>query len=104
DRNIDHRHVPNLETWMRRQGAVLEASDHSEDYQPGDLVSWRLPGNQPHIGIVSERLSAEGRPLVIHYIGAGTQEEDVLFAWPMMARFRLNTPMPGHQVQGQEMH
>lgn len=102
DRNIDHRRVPNLETWLRRQGAELEASDRSEDYQPGDLVSWRLPGNLPHIGIVSERRGAEGRPLVIHNIGAGTQEEDVLFAWPMTARFRLNTPSLGLQVQGPE--
>jgi uncharacterized protein YijF (DUF1287 family) len=89
DRNIDHRRVPNLETWLRRQGAQLSASTDPADFEPGDLVTWRLPGHLPHIGIVSERRSASGRPLVIHNIGAGTQEEDVLFAWPQTARFRL---------------
>lgn len=89
DRNIDHRRVPNLETWLRRQNAELNASTDPEAYQPGDLVTWRLPGNLPHIGIVSDRRSTDGRPLVIHNIGAGTQEEDVLFAWTVTARFRL---------------
>jgi uncharacterized protein len=89
DRNIDHRRVPNLETWLRRQGAQLAASSDPADFEAGDLVTWRLPGNLPHIGIVSERRADNGRPLVIHNIGAGTQEEDLLFAWPQTARFRL---------------
>lgn len=92
DRNIDHRRVPNLETWLRRQGAQLAASRDPAEFAPGDLVTWRLPGNLPHIGIVSERVGAQGRPLVIHNIGAGTREEDVLFAWPQTARFRLPRP------------
>lgn len=92
DRNIDHRRVPNLETWLRRQGAELTASARADDYQPGDLVTWRLPRNLPHIGIVSERRSAEGRPLIIHNIGAGTQEEDILFAWAITGWFRLVPP------------
>lgn len=89
DRNIDHRRVPNLETWLRRQGTRLDASDDADDYRAGDLVTWRLPGNLPHIGIVSDRRNADGRPWVIHNIGAGTQEEDVLFAWPITAHFRF---------------
>jgi uncharacterized protein YijF (DUF1287 family) len=89
DRNIDHRRVPNLETWLRRQGAEIAKGDAPTDFQPGDIVSWRLPGNLPHIGIVSDRMNAEGRPLILHNIGAGTQEQDVLFAWPITAQFRL---------------
>jgi uncharacterized protein len=92
DRNIDHRRVPNLETWLRRQGAERRVSAKADDYAPGDLVSWRLPGNLPHIGVVSDRRSAEGRPLVIHNIGAGTQEEDVLFAWAITGWFRFAPP------------
>jgi uncharacterized protein YijF (DUF1287 family) len=87
DRNIDHRRVPNLEVWLRRQGAALGASDDPADYQPGDIVSWRLPGGLPHIGIVSDR-RVDGRPLILHNIGAGTREEDILFAYPIEARFR----------------
>ena len=87
DRNIDHRRVPNLETWLRRQGAALGASDDPADYLPGDIVSWRLPGGLPHIGIVSDR-RVDGRPLILHNIGAGTREEDILFAYPIEGRFR----------------
>ncbi|MCX7557549.1 DUF1287 domain-containing protein [Xanthomonadaceae bacterium JHOS43] len=92
DRNIDHRRVPNLETWFRRQGAALPPSRTAADYRPGDVVSWRLPGNLPHIGIVSDRDSAEGTPLILHNIGAGSTEEDVLFAWPVVGHFRY---LPG---------
>lgn len=91
DRNIDHRRVPNLETWLRRAGHALPASPRAADYRPGDLVSWRLPGGLPHIGIVSDRRAPDGsgRLLVVHNIGAGAQVEDVLLAWPPVGHFRL---------------
>lgn len=91
DRNIDHRRVPNLETWLRRAGHALPVSTRAADYRPGDLVSWRLPGGLPHIGIVSDRLAADGsgRRLVVHNIGAGARVEDVLLAWPPSGHFRL---------------
>lgn len=85
DRNIDHRRVPNLETWFRRQGWLLSAGS---DYRAGDLVTWRLPGGLPHIGIVSDRHGAGGRPLILHNINRGTREEDVLHAWPISGHFR----------------
>ena len=89
DPNIDHRRVPNLETWFRRHGMALTASLQARDYLPGDIVSWRLERGQPHIGIVSDRRSAEGlRPLVIHNIGYGAQEQDVLFDWQINGHFR----------------
>ena len=90
DRNIDHRRVLNLETYLRRRGFARRGSFEPADFQAGDIVSWRLPGNLPHIGIVSDRKSADGsgRPLVIHNVGAGAREEDVLFAWPQAAHFR----------------
>ena len=90
DRNIDHRRVPNLETWLRRAGHALPATGRASDYLPGDLVSWRLPGGLPHIGVVSDRRARDGsgRPLVVHNIGAGAQVEDVLLAWPPVGHFR----------------
>ena len=71
DRNIDHRRVPNLETYLRRHGESLPLEDR-DSYQPGDIVIWRLPGNRPHIGIVSDRRVEDGTPLIIHNIGRGT--------------------------------
>jgi uncharacterized protein YijF (DUF1287 family) len=90
DSNIDHRRVPNLETFFRRRGMAIPNSANAQDYQPGDIVSWRLPNGLAHIGLVSDRVAADGsgRPLMIHNIGAGTQEEDVLFAWTIAGHFR----------------
>lgn len=90
DRNIDHRRVPNLQRYFERSSAKLPASKAAADYQPGDLVTWMLPGNLPHIGIVSDQKApGTGRPMVIHNIGAGTTEEDMLFAFPVTGHYRF---------------
>ena len=57
-------------------------------YLPGDLVTWRLPMGVPHIGIVSERRSETGTPLVIHTIGAGAVEENILFSFTITGHYR----------------
>ena len=82
DRNIDHRRVPNLETSLRRHGESLPLDDR-DSYRAGDIVTWRLPGNLPHIGIVSDRKAEDGTPLIIHNICRGTREENILFAYPI---------------------
>ncbi len=90
DRNIDHRRVLNLERFFARKGADLPITKQAQDYQPGDLVSQRLPGNLPHIAIVTHRPSADGlRPLVAHNIGAGTRLEDSLFNFTITGHFRF---------------
>jgi uncharacterized protein YijF (DUF1287 family) len=89
DKNIDHRRVPNLETFFNRQNMAVPITQNAQDYQPGDLVSWRLPGNLPHIGIVSNQQSRAGTPLIIHNIGAGPQENDILFDYDISGHFRF---------------
>lgn len=90
DSNIDHRRVPNLEAFFTRRGLALPITTQAQDYRAGDVVSWRLPNGLAHIGLVSDRIAADGsaRPLMIHNIGAGTQEEDVLFAWTIVGHYR----------------
>ena len=89
DRNIDHRRVPNLQTWFTRQGWPLVVTDRAADYRAGDLVTWMLPGNLPHIGIVSDRNTMlRGVPLIIHNIGRGTREEDILFDHKITGHYR----------------
>lgn len=89
DTNIDHRRVPNLQTFFTRHGQSLRPSNIASEYKPGDLVTWMLPGNLPHIGIVSTAKSADGqRPLVIHNIGAGPKQEDRLFEFPITGHYR----------------
>jgi uncharacterized protein len=48
-----------------------------------------LPGNLPHIGIVSDKVNEEKIPLFIHNIGGGTQEEDVLQRFEITGRYRF---------------
>jgi uncharacterized protein YijF (DUF1287 family) len=88
DSNIDHRRVPNLGTFFTRKGKSLPVSRNPKDYAAGDLVTWRLPSGVPHIGIVSDRKTAAGVPLVIHNIGRGTQEEDSLFVFTLTGHYR----------------
>ncbi len=90
DRNIDHRRVPNLQQFFRRAGASLPLGADADAYQPGDIVTWRLPSGVPHIGVVSSQ-RVDGRPAIIHNIGAGAQIEDVLFAWPVTGHYRYPT-------------
>lgn len=89
DTNIDHRRVPNLQAFFERNGVVLPITARAQSYQPGDLVTWRLPGNLPHIGIVSDRFTSDGStPLVVHNIGAGPRLEDILFAYKITGHYR----------------
>lgn len=89
DANIDHRRVPNLATWFTRQGHDVSVTAKPADYQPGDVVAWILDNGRPHIGIVSDRRSPDGaRPLMIHNIGRGAREEDVLFTHRITGHFR----------------
>lgn len=90
DSNIDHRRVPNLQTFFRRHGIEIAVSQKPEDYHPGAIVSWILPGNLPHIGIVTDQLvPGTKRPLIVHNIGAGPQLEDVLFVYPITGNFHF---------------
>lgn len=89
DRNIDHRRVPNLQTFFKRKGWSLPITQHAADYQPGDLVTCILPGNLPHIMVVSDRKNEAGRPLVIHNIGGGAKEEDRLFDFTLTGHYRV---------------
>lgn len=92
DTNIDHRRVPNLQVFFKRHGQSLPVSDAAENYKPGDMVTWNLAAPQkmvPHIGIVSDRRTADGlRPLIVHNIGQGTRTEDILFAYKITGHYR----------------
>lgn len=88
DRNIDHRRVPNLQTFFTRQGASLPPSREPHAYRPGDIVTWQLPQGLPHIGIIARTRTPYGTPLVIHNIGQGTQIEDILFRYRITGHYR----------------
>lgn len=88
DKNIDHRRVPNLRCYFERQGFAVGKTGGRQNFKPGDLVTC-LVGNRPHIMILSDRVAAEGTPLIIHNIGSGTKEEDRLFQYELTGHYRL---------------
>jgi len=89
DANIDHRRVGPLLTYLKAHAQAPPA----DDWQPGDVVVWafeRCPACSPdHVGIVSDRIGASGRRLVVHNIGPRPTEDDVLGAWTVLGHFRL---------------
>jgi len=90
DKNIDHRRVPNLCAYFTRAGKSVPVTDKSSDYKPGDIVAWNLrtAGSLPHIGIVSDKKAGDGTPLIIHNIGLGAREENILFLYKITGHFR----------------
>lgn len=93
DSNIDHRRVPNLMVFFSRKGESLPISSRAEDYTPGDLVTWDLGSNVPHVGIVVDQKSPRsGRYMTVHNIGEGPKMEDVLFDWKITGHYRYYGP------------
>lgn len=93
DSNIDHRRVPNLMVFFQRKGETLSITNRSEDYSPGELVTWDLGGGVPHIGIVVDQKSGRtGHNMVVHNIGEGPKMEDVLFNWKITGHYRYYGP------------
>jgi len=93
--SIDHRRVRNLMVFFGRKGRSLPVSSRAEDYSPGDIITWDLGGDVPHIGMAVNVKSAEsGRSLIVHNIGQGPKMEDVLFRWKITGHYRYFGPPP----------
>jgi uncharacterized protein YijF (DUF1287 family) len=77
DANIDHRRVLNLETYWRRQGAELwrprgptTGNAFPEALAVGDLLTWLVTGDRPHVGVV---VSTRPTVHIVHNIGWGAE-------------------------------
>lgn len=85
DPNIDHRRVKNLQAYFAAKGYRVKG-----EFKAGDIVVWKLPGsNLDHIGICSDRVNGDAEPLIIHNVGAGAKEEDVLREYNIVDHFRV---------------
>lgn len=90
DTNIDHRRVPNLQTFFARRDKSLPITQKGENYQPGDVVAWDLDGRGlTHIGLVSNFWNEKTkRYSIIHNIGSGAMLEDRIFDWKITGHYR----------------
>lgn len=90
DTSIDHRRVPNLERFLSRKGEVIPVKRIGENFEYGDVVVWRLPHGESHVGIV---VPGPGRHFekkwVVHNVGEGTRWEDSLLDYDITGQFRF---------------
>lgn len=88
DTNIDHRRVPNLETFFSRKGQKLSVSKNNFDYKTGEMVTWLINGKLPHIGIITNIKSPDGNPMIVHNVGGGQVLEDCLFSYEIVGHYK----------------
>lgn len=89
DANIDHRRVPNLQTYFTRQGKSLSTGGSSDNFLPGDIVTWDLGTGVDHLGmVVNVWYKPSQRYLIVHNIGGGVRMEDVLLSWKITGHYR----------------
>lgn len=85
DPNIDHRRVKNIQAYLKARGYQVK-----DAFRAGDIVVWKLPGsNLDHIGVCSNQLNKKGEPYIIHNVGSGAKEEDVLREYNIVDHFRI---------------
>ncbi len=89
--HIDHRRVKTLLPWFKRH---LKSVPVDAPWLPGDIVfldTFPSRAGPDHVGILSDRVNAEGVPLVINNWtdGATDAEMDLLGFVPVLSRFRL---------------
>ncbi len=102
DSNIDHRRVYNLRKFFERRGAALPITRNPRNYKPGDLVTWMVGPDLPHIGVVVNRRSKAdpNRLMIVHNIARGPQMEDILFAFPITGHYRYTPKHMGNIPRG----
>lgn len=91
DPNIDHRRTQNQMVFFERFGEILTLETGEEDlpqWEHGDLVYWCFPNGQQHTGVISNRATREGLPLVIHN-NSVAHEEDCLLRWAIIGHYRF---------------
>lgn len=89
DTNIDHRRVPNLEIFFERKGTKLPVSKNESDYKTGEIITWMINGKLPHIGIITNQKSQDGkRNLIVHNVGNGQVLEDCLFGYTIVGHYK----------------
>ena len=92
DDNIDFRRVVNLRIFFDTHAISLSTDpSESDQWQPGDIVIFKNSYGKPsHIGIISNKRTADGRPYVIHNSGQAEREEDILLKQPIIGHYRFD--------------
>jgi len=88
--SIDHRRVRNMKAFFKANAMAMPITMNPKHYRPGDLVTWKLPGDFDHIGIVVNRRSSydPNRYMIVHNLAEGPIIEDILFKFKIDGHYR----------------
>ena len=88
--SIDHRRVRNMKRFFKNNALAMPITNNPKHYRPGDLVTWKLPGDFDHIGIVVNRRSPQdpNRYMIVHNLAEGPIIEDLLFRFKIDGHYR----------------
>lgn len=93
DRDLDYRWCPKLIVWFRRHAVSLPTEVNwstLSTFRPADVVFFDGgDGVASHVGLVSDRWSLAGLPMLIHNPGPMGVEENALRSNRLVGHFRL---------------
>jgi len=90
DPNIDHRRIENIQRYLKRHHLSNENSRITDDYAVGNVVIWRLPKGELHIGVVVPGPGIhENERWVIHNYNASPKWEDALLDYQVIGNFTI---------------
>ncbi len=101
NKHYEHRRVRQLHPYFRRHYQKLSSkfdpnAKGKQAWLPGDLLFMDLLGRKTatHVGLVSGHTQLSGYPLLAHNAAHFfyASEHDVLFARPIISRFRITLP------------
>jgi len=102
DPDLDYRWCPKLIVWFRRHALSLPTEVNwrtLSTFQPADVIFFDDgDGVAGHVGIVSDRWSLAGLPLLIHNPGPMAVEENALQSNRLLGHFRLREPGRGRRI------
>ena len=79
-----------MQAFFKRHGEDLKISSNKTDYSIGDIVTWVLPGNLPHIGMVIDQFDpVTGNPMIVHNIRRGPKIDDMIFDYKITGHYRF---------------
>ncbi|MGJ8672869.1 DUF1287 domain-containing protein [Rubritalea sp.] len=91
DTNIDHRRVPNLQRFFARNSQEVPVTRVVGNYENGDIVFWRLPDGDAHIGIIVPGPGSRfHEKWVVQNVGEGVEWKDALLDQEIIGHFRYD--------------
>ena len=98
DSNIDHRRIENINRYLSRFHSQHPTSRLAEDYAIGNIVVWRLPKGQLHIGIVVPGPGVhETEKWVVHNLNNSPTWEDTLFDYQVIGNYSIAELAPSSE-------